>query len=513
MRAASQIVHRFHVASRQIFHRQYFSSFSVVTEEDFKCFSQILEDQPGSVFTKESDPDILEYASTDWTKHYISSTPLVLRPSSVKQVSEVLRYCNERKIPVVPQGGKTGLVGGGVPSTGQEVVLQLQRMNQIIEVDSSNQDNELMGIIRCEAGCILQDLQEYAASKRGLLVPLDLGAKGTCQIGGNLATNAGGQYFYRYKNLAANVLGLQVVLADGRIMDWNFKNCNFKDNTGYKMHQLFLGSEGTLGVITGVAMACPTLLSSRQAAFVACKTYADVLKVLKIAKEQLGEVLAAMEWMDSSVLQLCEKAGIYNLPLSNKTGHFLLVETHGSNANHDQEKMEQFLTSTMEAGFVSDGIVAQDLQQVEDFWAVREGCNPSIAQLGYVYKYDVSLPISQFEDFVRHMQSERLDQLAVGSVVNGNWGHVLDGNIHYNVVSIGESEVQPEVLRCIEPFLFEEVTRRGGSISAEHGLGQSKTMYLSTVHVSDQLEMMKSMKAFLDPKGILNPGKIVAASV
>lgn len=491
--------------------------FSSLTANDIEYFrSTVLQNHPGTLFWSgdddEGDDSVLQDASIDWTGHYHSATPLVLRPRTAQQVAEILRYCNDRGLAVVPQAGKTGLVGGGVPRYSHEIVIQLQKMNQIVK---DNNDVYHPDIVKCQAGCILQDLQDYCADYRQLLVPVDLGSKGTCQIGGNLATNAGGQYYYRYKSLAANVVGLQVVLADGRILDLNYERCNLKDNTGYKLHQLMIGSEGTLGIITGVAMACPPLPKSRQAAFVSCSTYKDVLAVIQTAKKHLGEILAAMEWMDGSIWQLVAETGRHKMPafaVSEPGGEgpfYILIETHGSDADHDQAKMDNFLETAMSRGQVSDGVVAQDLQQLQEFWKIRESSNPTVASLGYTYKYDVSLPIVDFVDWIKEMKQDRLDPLGSDVVLNANWGHVLDGNLHYNVTTRGEFEPQPRVIGRLEPYLFESVLRRGGSISAEHGLGQSKNQLLSMVHSADTLLLMKSTKDLFDPKGILNPGKFL----
>lgn len=454
--------------------------------------------------------DVIESASADWTGHWTSPASLVLRPQTTLQVSAILSHCNQRRLAVVPQGGNTGLVGGSVPTAAyREIVLQLQNMNQIERLDPLN------GVVQCQAGVVLQTLQDYCA-ERQLLVPLDLGAKGTCQIGGTVATNAGGQYFRRYGSLAGNVLGLQVVLADGRVLDLNYSETNFKDNTGYKLHQLFVGSEGTLGVITGVALACSPLPVSKNAAFVACPSYGKVLCVLQKAQQHLGEILAAMEFMDSTIWRLVEDSGRHKMPMSADSlasgaqeggPFFLLIDTHGSSMEDDEAKWQQFLDAIQ--GDIVSGVMAQDLQQYQSFWRIRESSNPTIAQLGYTYKYDVSLPIAQFHDWIQEMRRERLDLLAREEVVNSNWGHILDGNLHFNVTTVGERDPQPDVISALEPYLFQSILNRGGSISAEHGLGQSKNHLLPSVHDKHTLEVMQSIKALFDPQMILNPGKFL----
>jgi len=461
-------------------------------DHDVAFFQSLLSDH-GVV----QDADVLQASNTDWTKHYQGQSSIILKPHSTKQVSEILRYCQQEGIGIVPQAGNTGLVGGSVP-VNKEIILSTEKLNTIHHLD------EFSGILKCQAGCILQDLQDYCAERQHL-VPVDLGSKGTCQIGGNISTNAGGVYYYRYGSLAGNLLGLEVVLADGRVLDLNYSRSNLKDNTGYKLHQLFLGAEGTLGIVTGVALLCPRLPLSRQAVFLACQTYEDVLAVLQTAKTRLGEILAALEWMDDNVVKLVGEH--HTIPIAGSNGspypYYLLVETHGSNMEHDQAKMQDFLESTMGNGHVVDGVLAQDLTQVQAFWKIRESTNPIVGSLGYGYKYDLSLPISEFDDFIRTMQ----ERLQGWNVINTNWGHVLDGNLHFNVTTPNIFKKDAAVLNRLEPFVLEQVLQRGGSISAEHGIGQLKRDKLFMVHKEATLDVMQRLKRMLDPTGILNPNK------
>ena len=495
---------------RSFVHRP--SSYNQINESDIQVFSEILR-HTDSLLLHSSDP-IVTAASTDWTGHWQAPARLLLRPQSTAQVAALLAHCHQRQLPVTPQGGNTGLVGGSVPTTAhQEIILQLQNMNTIASVDP------LLGIVKCQAGVLLQTLQEYCATTQyQLLVPLDLGAKGSCQIGGNIATNAGGQYFRKYGSLAANVLGLEVVLPDGRVLDLNYcQRTNFKDNTGYKLHQLFIGSEGTLGVITGVALAVTSLPRSKQAAFVKCASYASVLRVLQTAKQYLGEILAAMEFMDASIWRLVEASGAHKMPMSvdqeqeGEGPFFLLIDTHGVNEEHDQAKWHLFLDAIQDD--IVNGVMAQDRKQYQSFWRIRESANPTVAKLGYTYKYDVSLPISQFQDWIQEMRRERIGPLSRKELINANWGHILDGNLHFNVTTIDEHEVQQDVLDALEPYLFHSILDRGGSISAEHGIGQAKNHLLPHVHDEHTLDVMRSMKSLFDPNMILNPGKFLPVNI
>jgi FAD/FMN-containing dehydrogenase len=464
------------------------------TVKDVNVFFQCMNCRQGSVTT---DPEIIHPYNTDWNKQYEGHSTVLLTPKTTAEVSAILKHCNNEKIGVVPQGGNTGLVGGSIPIH-DEVILSTRGLNVIESLDEDT------GIINVGAGCILQHMQEYAAARQHM-VPLDLGAKGSCCIGGNVATNAGGQYFYRHGSLHANVLGLEVVLPDGKILDL-MSAVNLKDNTGYDLKHLFIGAEGTLGVITRVALRCPPMPSCRNAVFLGCNTFDDVRKTLRLAKEVFGEILAAFEFMDGPVLNMV--ASEKKLPVSIRGGssypYSILIETLGSHQEHDMANMEVFLEKSMKDGCAVDGVLAQDLKQVNAMWNVRESCNPVTLSRGYILKYDISLPIPDFPDFIAEMK-ERIRGHPRAQVVN--WGHVVDGNLHFNVVTVGSKEQDIVLKDLLEPYIFESVIRRGGSISAEHGLGQSKNNYLPMAKSKVALELMQSMKEMFDPNNILNPGK------
>jgi len=376
----------------------------------------------------------------------------------------------------------------------------VERLNEIHSFDDIN------GIVQCGAGCVLQTLQEKVASWNHL-VPIDLGAKGTCMIGGNVATNAGGQYYYRFGSIHANIIGLEVVLPNGTILD--LMSTNRKDNTGYDLKHLFVGAEGTLGVITKVALNCPSLPRARNVAFLACNSFESVCQTLSLAKEELGEVLAAFEFMDEQVLDQVASEKIIPLKDGNKNHKFcVLVETQGSNEEHDMAKLESFLEQATGAGHIVDGILAQDTRQVHEIWEIRESCNPIIKSKGYNYKYDISLPLSEYYSIVEEMR-DRLSFLQ-SDVVIANWGHVIDGNLHLNIITPGNFEVDNQIKNTIEPFVFEYVVAKNGSISAEHGLGQCKNNYLGKYAKSEAaVAVMRSLKDSFDPNGIMNPQKFL----
>lgn len=497
------------------------------TSRDTDELFLLMDSTPGSLLTtlldetKEScdgKTGSLEKYNVDWTGHYRGFSSIVVRPKSTDEVSRILAYCNEHRIGIVPQGGNTGLVGGSIPISSQEIVLSMEKMDTI---ESDGTDST---VLRAQAGCILQDLQDHA-TKIGSLVPVDLGAKGTCQIGGNVATNAGGVYYYRYGSLHANVLGLEVVTPTGDILNLGYSPVShLKDNTGYDLKHLFIGAEGTIGVVTKVALRCEPLPVSRGAIWLNCASLQDVVKVLTIARtERLNEILAAFEFMDGDVLELVRQTHpSVRFPLlaassdgstdSPMEPYSILVETHGSNYDHDKEKLESFLECIFEEGLVIDGAVAQNLGQIEEFWKIRELCNPSSAASGCVYKYDVSLKASDFEGFIRDVQLRLVDISQTSTSDNPNllctnWGHIIDGNLHCNIVSSGKFDKDPDLAKLIDEVIVQEVLKKNGSISAEHGLGQYKHKYMPLIKDPPTLQAMYDVKSLFDPNGIMNPGK------
>jgi len=335
-------------------------------------------------------------------------------------------------------------------------------------------------------------------------MPLDLGAKGSCQIGGNIATNAGGLRYLRYGSLHGTVLGLEVVLADGTVLD-NLTALR-KDNTGYDLKQLFIGSEGTLGIITACAIALPRAPSSVQLAYLGCDSYEDVLKTFSSAKRDLGEVLSAIEFLDRESFELVAgHAEGFRDPLDEQCRHYMLVELSGSNETHDMEKLEKFLESVMEDGFVKDGTVATSADQSAHIWSIREGITEALSKSGRVYKYDVSIPLDELYSLVEVMR-ERLAPL--GAEVSG-FGHLGDGNLHLNIHTPGVFEKTDAVQDAIEPYVFEWIAERRGSISAEHGVGVMKPPFLHMSKSRGMIDMMRGIKTMLDPNGILNPHKVL----
>ncbi|XP_072313248.1 D-2-hydroxyglutarate dehydrogenase, mitochondrial [Eucyclogobius newberryi] len=457
--------------------------FSRVTEEDLDYFRSIL---PGRTIT---DPDLLESNNVDWLKSVRGSSEVLLRPQTTAEVSQILRYCNGRNLAVNPQGGNTGLVGGSVPVY-DEIILSTALMNNVLSFD------HVSGIVTCQAGCVLESLSLYLED-RDYIMPLDLGAKGSCHIGGNVATNAGGLRLLRYGSLRGTVLGLEAVLADGRVLDC--LSTLRKDNTGYDLKQLFIGSEGTLGVITAVSVLCPRKPKSVNVVFLGCETFEQLLKTFQLCRGMLGEILSAFEFLDSECMRLLNT----HLKLSNPISDcpfYIVIETAGSDQNHDSEKLHHFLEEAMNTSLVTDGTVATEESKIKALWSMRERVTEALTHDGFTYKYDISLPVEQIYQLVLDMRQH----LGPGARSVVGYGHVGDGNLHLNVTSPAKS---PALLASIEPFVFEWAAARRGSISAEHGLGLKKRNYIGYSKPPQAVALMGDIKHMLDPKGILNPYK------
>ncbi|KAH7328471.1 hypothetical protein B0I35DRAFT_417485 [Stachybotrys elegans] len=444
----------------------------------------------------------LEPFNEDWMRKYRGQSRLVLRPSSTEDVSKILKYCNDNKLAVVPQGGNTGLVGGSVPVF-DEIVISMSRMNAIHSFD------EVSGSLVVDAGCILEVADHFLASK-GYIFPLDLGAKGSCHVGGNVATNAGGLRLLRYGSLHGNVLGIEAVLPDGTIMN---DLCTLrKNNTGYDLKQLFIGGEGTIGIITKVAVQCHQRSPAVNVAYFGLESYDKVQLAFREAKKQLSEILSAFELMDGKSQRILDTVKGDRKPLDDDHAFYCLVETSGSNGEHDYEKLEKFLEDVMTKEIIADGVVAQDETQAKSLWARREGITECLGHWGGVYKYDLSIPIAELyqlvEDVKARMTSEGLlgdtEDHPVVDVVG--YGHMGDANLHLN---IPVRRYDAAVEKALEPYVYEWIAERKGSISAEHGIGVAKKAYIGYSKDETMMRLMKQIKTLYDPNGIMNPYKYI----
>ncbi|KXX82577.1 D-lactate dehydrogenase [cytochrome] 2, mitochondrial [Madurella mycetomatis] len=477
------------------------SRFAQLTGDHVAYFRELLGSESAIIDGVTNDAtDDIEPFNSDWMRKYRGHCKLVLKPGSTEEVSKILEYCNDNMLAVVPQGGNTGLVGGSVPVF-DEIVINMSRMNQIIGFD------EVSGTLVAEAGCILEVADQYLASK-GYIFPLDLGAKGSCHIGGNLATNAGGLRLLRYGSLHGTVLGIEAVLADGTVVD---DLCKLrKNNTGYDLKQLFIGSEGTIGIITKVSIQCPQRSPAQNVAFFGLESFDQVQQAFREAKGQLSEILSAFELMDEGSQALVRQVTNNKRPLEEQYPFYCLIETSGSNADHDSEKLQAFLEDVMEKGIVADGTLAQDETQLKSLWAWREGITEALGHLGGVYKYDVSIPLKELYQLVEDTRA-RVDaagllgdteEYPVRAVVG--YGHMGDANLHLNVSTRWFDD---RVEKALEPFVYEWIADRQGSISAEHGLGLMKKKYIGYSRNPTMIGLMKNIKRTFDPNGILNPYK------
>ncbi|KAI1202496.1 hypothetical protein F5X97DRAFT_286384 [Nemania serpens] len=478
--------------------------FSQITAEHVAYFRNLLGRDSALVdgVTAEVAAADMEAYNGDWMRKYRGHCKLVLMPASTDEVSKILKYCNDNMLAVVPQGGNTGLVGGSVPVF-DEIVVSTRRMDRIQSFD------EVSGVLVVDAGVILEAADQFLAEK-GYLFPLDLGAKGSCQIGGNVSTNAGGLRLLRYGSLHGTVLGLRAVLPDGTIVD---DLCTLrKNNTGYDLKHLFIGGEGTIGMITAVAIQCPQRPKAVNVAFLGAESFEKIQLAFREAKAQLSEILSAFELMDSYSQDMVHRVRRTKRPLDGEHPFYCLIETSGSNSEHDAQKLEKFLEDVMSKDIIADGVVAQDETQIKSLWSQREGITECVGHFGGTYKYDVSIPLKDLYRLVDETR-ERIeaaglkgdtDEFPVVEVVG--YGHMGDCNLHLNVAVRRYDKRVEEVL---EPFVYEWIGKINGSISAEHGLGIAKKKYLGFSKNNDMIELMKQIKKLYDPNGIMNPYKYI----
>jgi FAD/FMN-containing dehydrogenase len=360
--------------------------------------------------------------------------------------------------------------------------------------------NDVSGTLICQSGCILEHLNHYL-NEHGYIMPLDLAAKGSCQIGGNLATSAGGIRFIRYKSLHASILGLEAVLPDGTIVD-TLKSIR-KDNTGYHLPHLFIGSEGTLGIITAVSLSVPAKPKAVNVAYLAIDSFDNVQRVFRLAKQRLGEILSAFEFFDQACLDLVIHHQNVPDPLETRHLFYIVLETHGSNSSHDEEKLNKFFEEVIELDYAQDGTLAFDETSASSLWKMRESISESLRRDGgpRLFKYDISMPLSVMYDIIVDMR-ERLGETAR---VFG-FGHLGDDNLHLNVIIPPNDD---KMVDLIEPYVYEWTQKHNGSISAEHGIGLMKKAYLGFSQSEQSIGLMRTIKNAIDPDGIMNPYKVV----
>ncbi|KAF5277755.1 hypothetical protein FQR65_LT03735 [Abscondita terminalis] len=439
-------------------------NYAVLTQDHIRYFVDLLGQHRVL-----NDPSDCEIYNIDFIKAVRGYSQCVLKPQTTEEVSKILSFCNEHRLAVCPQGGNTGLVAGSVPVF-DEVVLSTALMNNVISID------DISGVLVCEAGCVLEALDDTLAEK-GLMMPLDLGAKGSCHIGGNVSTNAGGLRLIRYGNLHGSVLGVEAVKANGQIIDC--LSTLKKDNTGYHLKHLFIGSEGTLGVVTKVAIQCPSKPTSLNLAFFGLESFDDILGTFKRAKKELGEILSSCEMIDAQSLDVVTGHLKLKSPID-VYPYYMLIETSGSDEKHDEEKLNRFLEGVMGDGLVIDGTVTNEPGKMRSIWELRERITEGLMYDGYCLRKDASR-------------------------ISG-YGHIGDGNIHLN---ISVPEFRPDVLKKVEPYIYELTSQFKGSVSAEHGVGFRKPPYIHYSKSQNAIDLMKDLKKMMDPNNILNPYKVL----
>ena len=455
---------------------------------------------PAHVLT--DNADMAPYLA-DWRGRFTGKALAILRPADTGQVAQLVAACAQWRVPLVPQGGNTGLVLGGVPDgSGSAVVLSLARMNQVRAIDPVNRT------ITVDAGCVLQAIQEEAA-QHDCLFPLSLAAEGSCTIGGNLSTNAGGTAVLRYGNARELCLGLEVVTPQGEV--WSGLRGLRKDNTGYDLRDLYIGAEGTLGVITGAVLKLHPRPKAAIVALVAMPLPRNALALLTLMQDQCASSLTGFELMSDFALRLvATHFPSLPRPFAERHGQYVLVEVSSSESeSHAVGLLERAIAHALELGVVDDAVVATSVAQSRALWQVREHISMAQAAAGKNIKHDISLPISRIADFID--ATDAALQRAFPGCQLVCFGHLGDGNLHYNVAPAQGQPHDAFLLhqQAINRIVHDKVDAFGGSISAEHGIGALKRDELVRYKSAVEMNLMRAIKSALDPLGIMNPGKIL----
>jgi FAD/FMN-containing dehydrogenase len=452
----------------------------------------------GRLLTAEADiaPFVI-----DWRGKWTGRAFAVAQPYTTDDVAKIVRWCVAHRRPIVPQGGNTGLSGAATPdTTGYAVVLSLARLNRVRNIDPIN------NTMTVEAGCILQSLQELAR-EHNRLFPLSLSAEGSCMIGGNLATNAGGVGVLRYGNARELCLGLEVITADGEI--WNGLRGLRKDNSGYDLRDLFIGSEGTLGIITAATLKLFPLPKGTLCAWTALGSVDDALQLLQLAQSRVGAQLTAFELMSNDCVDLLrEQMRASRWPLANTSPWYVLIEVSDNRSEADASAaLESLLEIAFEQSLVTDAVIATNLSQARDFWSLRENMGEAQARAGKNIKHDISVPISKFPEFIRDTDAKVTSAFPEARMIV--FGHLGDGNLHYNVSPKpgARCETFTQIEPAINRIVHDAVDAAGGSISAEHGLGVLRAAEARRYKSEVEMKLQRAIKQALDPLNLMNPGK------
>lgn len=440
----------------------------------------------------------------DWRKQYVGKALAVVKPANVNEVAEIVKWCVVNKVAIVPQGGNTGLCGGATPDdSGLQMIVSLTRLKQVRQIDATN------NTLTVEAGCTLYEVQQLALSVERYF-PLSLAAEGTCTIGGNLSTNAGGTAVLRYGNTRDLTLGLEVVTPQGEIL--SMLRGLRKDNTGYDLKHLFIGAEGSLGLITAATLKLFPKPQARLCALTALETPEQCLNLLNLARDDCDANLTAFEVISHECLGLVVQhvAGTQN-PFNAVHAWYALIEISNPYSEEKaREQLEGLLEQALENDVIQDAVCAQSLAQVQALWRLRESISEAESKEGRNIKHDVSIPISSLPDFMKITDAQILTQFPGTKMVV--FGHFGDGNLHYNVSCshIKNLDDWREMMPKISHVVHESVAAFNGSISAEHGLGQFKAKTINLYKSELEMRLMRQIKAVLDPHNIMNPGKVIA---
>jgi FAD/FMN-containing dehydrogenase len=432
---------------------------------------------------------------SDWSTYGPSQPLAVVRPTTPEQVAAAMRVAAEHRVPVVPQGGLTGLVGGARADS-SSIALSLERLTGIEEIDASS------ATMTVRAGTPLEAVQR-AADEAGFFCPLDLGARGSCAIGGNLSTNAGGNRVIRYGMARDMVLGIEVVLPDGTLM--TSLNKMIKNNAGYDLKHLFIGSEGTLGIITRIVLRLYPKPACTMVALCGVPDYAAVTRLLAAARKGLGPLLSAFEvmWPDYWNVVTRKIPGVRN-PLAGDHGLYVLVEAQGSDAAGDPDRFQSWLEGLAEGGVVADAAVARSLADAAAFWGVRDAAAELITAIGPHASFDIGLPVGDMDRYAARCRTAL--EAAFPACIALFYGHIGDGNMHI-VVRAPDRDPQPK--EAIDGIVYGLVREFAGTVSAEHGIGTLKKPWLAHARSPEEIRLMRVLKQAIDPLGILNPGKVL----
>jgi FAD/FMN-containing dehydrogenase len=436
--------------------------------------------------------DVEERYAVDWSRENPCKPEVVLRPRSTEDVSAILKLCNDAAQPIVTQGGMTGLVGGATPRPA-EWALSMERMNGVVELDVDSMT------LTAKAGTPLEKLQ-HAARDAGFLLPLDLGARGSCTIGGNIATNAGGNQVIQYGMARSLVLGLVAVMADGTVI--SSKNKLLKNNTGFDLKHLFIGSEGALGVVTEVVLRLFPAHSSRQSALCGLTEFADVVRFLQAMKRRLSVVSSYEVMWENYYRYAIDHVDYTRDPFEDKHNFYVLVESEGNDPEQDERRFQSALFEELENGTLKDVIIAQSLQDREDFWAIRDSVGEILRSLKDEANFDIGIPLNETESCMEKIEAAL--KAEYGELVYMVFGHLGDGNLHV-IATTGKKEHK----KNIYDIVYRITGEHHGGIAAEHGIGMLKKPWLHLSRSEQEISLMRQLKQTLDPNNILNPGRVI----